>query len=495
MELATVICQVPPVHQNFAAVLGTKSLTNYISILAVLASGKGYLPIHPGLPVNRAVDMLARSGSSILIADAESRNYLHQLVPTLPSGVTIVLPNTDEIESTIDVNDSVTMIHANRITEAGEEMDSSRTWKGKYAYLLFTSGTTGVPKAVPVTHGNLIKYIRFVSHQYNISHLDRFSQISELTFDLSAHDMFVCWSNGGCLVPSGSRSLLNVVSFLNEERITVFLSVPSIITLLERLKALRTGSLPLLRLSLFCGEAFSGRLAARWQMAAPNSIIENLYGPTEATIAISRYPWRGTNPTDESHREPLPLGRVFDDHEILIIDEDGTFNVPGKRGELLLSGPQVTEGYLDDQKTTEAQYITVEGRRWYRTGDIVSKDHEGLLRFHGRHDEQVKVRGYRIELQEVEGAIKELAGTELAYVIPWPVVHGNAHGLVGVVSGKCSANERDILLACRQVLPEYMIPTRILFLESIPLNENGKIDRRAIALMVSDMIGKWASRS
>lgn len=493
-KLASTILDAEPNAQPFAVVLGNKSITHYIGILAVLASGKGYLPINPELPVERALEMITMSRANVLIVDSESTGFLQQLIPHFRDEVTIILPDKEEWETAIDSRYISRLITASQINDN----DNNRHFvlgSEQYAYLLFTSGTTGIPKGVPVKHENLTQYIRFITRQYDLNEMDRFSQISETTFDLSAHDMFACWTNGACLIPSRGTTMMNLVSFLNEESITAWLSVPSVITLLTRLNLLNANSLPLLRISLFCGEALSAKLADVWQSAAPNSLVENLYGPTEATIAISRYRWNNKSNAESNHGM-LPIGRIFEGHKALIdLDDGGASNILSGRGELLVSGPQVTEGYLRDSEATQASFVEIDGVRWYKTGDIVSKDDSDLLLFHGRRDTQIKVRGYRIELQEVETVIRNVAGTELAYVVPWPIVNGNAQSLVGVISGGLSLEESDVLLQCRKRLPVYMIPRRIIFIEDIPLNQNGKVDRRAINSMVSELLGDYSTCS
>ena len=159
------------------------------------------------------------------------------------------------------------------------------------AYLLFTSGSTGEPKGVAVTNANLCAYLDFVCPTYGYGPDDRHSQTFELTFDLSVHDMMCAWTTGGALAPIAGSDLLSSARIVNREQITCWFSVPALGLMMQRSRALESEPLRSLRVSLFCGEPLPASLAAQWQRAAPNSIVDNLYGPTEATIAFTRYRW------------------------------------------------------------------------------------------------------------------------------------------------------------------------------------------------------------
>lgn len=225
---------------------------------------------------------------------------------------------------------------------------------------------------------------------------------------------------------------------------------------------LRPNAFPSLRLSLFCGEALPKRLAEQWRRAAPNSIIENLYGPTEATIALTAY----RLPTDLSDLpEIIPIGWPFPDHNLFIHNE-----------ELLLSGPQVADGYWRDPARTTERFIAFEGRRAYATGDKVALSEHGYV-YLGRLDRQVKIAGHRVELQEVETVLRRVAGCDMAAVLADE--QDGLLRLVAVITEESRPSEA-IALDCRKYLPAYMVPARFVRLRDWPLNSNGKADYRAL---------------
>jgi len=341
--------------------------------------------------------------------------------------------------------------------------------------LLFTSGSTGQPKGVGVTQANVAAYLSYVVDAFGYSPDDRCSQMFDLTFDLSVHDLFVTWMAGACLCVPSKRATVAPVKFLRDQRITTWFSVPATAMVMGRMRMLAPGAYPDLRLSLFCGEALPTAVAAKWAAAAPNSAVHNLYGPTEATIAITSYELTPTSPTSGL----VPIGKPFTDHEIAVIDADGDHVVDGERGELCLAGPQVTPGYWDQPDRTEASFVRLpdSDSRWYRTGDLVDWSEPDGLRFHGRVDDQVQIIGYRVELVEVDGAVRAALGTDLAVTLAHPAGPA-AEALFAFASraDECTS-ESSALARCREQLPPYMVPKRVFFIDQMPLNSNGKIDR------------------
>lgn len=246
---------------------------------------------------------------------------------------------------------------------------------------------------------------------------------------------------------------------------------------------LKPHAFPSLRLSFFCGEAFSQELAQLWQAAAPNSAIHNLYGPTEATIAITEYMWDSAHSPEQCRHGIVPIGTIFPGHEFKIVDSAYAELPPGHSGQLLLSGPQITPGYLNDPERTAVSFIPLgEGasqRIWYATGDLAQSDAEGCIYYLGRIDDQIQILGYRAELQEIDSVLRSAAQTAMAVAVPWPAEGSQVQGIIGFVSGS-SLTSSEIILRCKSKLPDYMVPREIRVVSTLPLNSNGKVDRKAL---------------
>jgi amino acid adenylation domain-containing protein len=351
------------------------------------------------------------------------------------------------------------------------------------AYLLFTSGSTGQPKGVPISHSHVCAYVQYTCDRYAVNEDDRFSQEFDQTFDLSVHDMFVCWERGACLYCVPERAVMAPAKFIRDNALTMWFSVPSVVGALTKLRLLQPNSLPSLRFSLFCGEPLPSPYAQAWSEAASNSILENLYGPTEATIAISNYRWDGRQSQQECLNGIVPIGKVFQGQKARIVDENRQPLTPGAVGELCLSGSQVTTGYWNNPEKTRDQFIHMPGAEdalWYRTGDLAKQDENGCLFYVGRIDHQVKIRGHRVELQEIEEVVRKACGSSQVVSVPWPVRNGSGDGVVAFVSGLESLDYGHIAAYCSGVLPEYMVPKKIYLIAEMPLNVNGKIDRQKL---------------
>jgi amino acid adenylation domain-containing protein len=408
---------------------------------------------------------------------------LPKLLAGITSVLTVILPEVSELGNLAADFPQHRFIPSgypsgNLDFPARREMDPTAP-----AYLLFTSGSTGEPKGVAISHSNVRSYVDFICDRYEVSEQDRFSQVFDLTFDLSVHDMFVCWERGACLFAVPDTSVMAPAKFIRDHQLTCWFSVPSTVGFLMKLKLLSPGSFPSLRLSLFCGEPLPSSYARAWQEAAPNSILENLYGPTESTIAISHYRWNGKTSPDQCLSGIVPIGLIFPEQRCRIVNSNGAAVSYGEIGELCLSGPQVASGYLDDPAKTSERFLRLPDAgeaTWYRTGDMAKQDESGCLYYLGRTDQQVKIRGHRVELQEVEAALRKACGTELVVAIPRQSQEGGADAIIAFASGVEGFDEARVLAACAEMLPAYMVPRNVILREEFPLNFNGKIDRRIL---------------
>lgn len=472
------------------AILGARSLSAFAGILGALFARSTYVPLNPRHPRERLLLALEASEADALVVDGAATELARHLLAEIPHRRLLVL-----MPEAAAVPDWATDLPQHRFL-CRRDLDR-RGGLGAImaaspddgAYLLFTSGSTGAPKGVLVRHRNVMAYLRGAAGRYMPQPSDRFTQLFDLTFDLSVHDMFLCWSTGAALYCPPASARMAPREFVRRHALTFWFSVPSTAASMLRLRMLRPGDFPSLRWSLFCGEALPRRLAQAWAEAAPNSAVENLYGPTEATIAITAY----RLPADPAARARLPdivpIGAPLPGQQAIVLGPDGGPAAVGEAGELCLGGSQVTDGYLGRPDLTAERFAPPaaalpDGVRWYRTGDRARLDPEHGLLFLGRMDRQVKIAGHRVELQEVEAALRRVAGCDSAAAIAWPLdADGLAHGIVAFLpeeSHPCDA----ILEACRRILPPYMIPSRIRLVADWPVNDSGKTDYNRLRQMV-----------
>ena len=473
------------------ALLAYRSPAAYIGVLGILGAGKGYVPLNPNFPALRTRTMLELSGCGTVVAGPEARDALDELLTDSGVALNVICVDFDGTDEDLKQRHSRHRFIIPKSTEAGIDRDIvGAITPQSTAYLLFTSGSTGVPKGVPVSHSNVAAYLNYVNGRYEITPDDRFSQTFDMTFDLSVHDMFVCWSNGACLVSIPHTAVMVPAKIIREKKLTVWFSVPSVVMFMQRLRAILPGLFPSLRISLFCGEPLVASWADAWQQAAPNSIVENLYGPTEATIAISHYKWNPVKDQNRCVNDVVPIGTIFTPQKLLIAGPDGTQCTQGTPGELWLSGSQVTNGYLNNPEQTMRQFVTVQSvpGTWYRTGDLVCEGSDGVLQYLGRLDHQVQICGHRVEMQEIDHAVRTVSGNNSAIAVPWPLEGGRANAVYAFVCGPKDTNTAAIIAGCEKILPGYMVPKTVFILDTMPLNANGKIDRSGLAKKVGELL-------
>ena len=353
------------------------------------------------------------------------------------------------------------------------------------AYIIFTSGTTGVPKGVMVSVASARHYAASIARTLELRAGDRALETCELSFDFSVHNMYATWEAGAALYLLPATQVMNAVKFARANALTVWNSVPSLAGMLAQLKTLAPGSLPSLRLTVFGGEQLPESTIQTWHSAAPHSAIVNLYGPTEATVfcMIQREPFVVTE-----GRGVVAIGQVLPGCTAAVVDDAGQALPDGQPGELAIGGVQLALGYLDAPELTAQRFPQHGGTRWYRTGDLAVCDAQGVFHCLGRIDNQVKIMGYRVELEEIEAHLRSASGVELVAAVAWPVANGIAKGSVGFVgvSASQSVDQAAVITRMKQSLPAYMVPNRIIALEAMPLNTSGKVDRRALLAQLQD---------
>jgi amino acid adenylation domain-containing protein len=473
---------------RLGAVLAARSEVAYRGVVGTLLSGAGYVPLNPKFPAERNAHMLAVSGCRSVIVGSECMHLLGNILQRIDRPLAVICPELESCDSLALAHPQHVFVDKARLASADPVTEPPATDPNEIAYLLFTSGSTGAPKGVMVSHRNVLAFLNVVWNRYAIREEDRFSQTFDLTFDLSAFDLFACWGRGASLhvVPAG---MVAPDDFVRTHELTIWFSVPSLGMMLRDLGRLVPGAFPTLRVSLFCGERLPATVAAAWQSAAAHSIVENLYGPTEATIACTLYRWDSEAATQVSDGT-VPIGTPFPGHVVAIVDAQRELAPRGERGELCIKGPQVSHGYWQDPAKTNDRFTAMRwyagpDNRWYRTGDVAYVNQHGNLIHCGRDDEQIKLRGYRIELGEIEHAIRRVADTSFAVVLPYPSNEDGPTGLTAIVSAT-KRSEDDILGEVATILPEYMVPSRVMFLTELPLNANGKIDRKLLLQRLRD---------
>ncbi len=431
------------------AVLADKSPTAYVGILAALYAGAAVVPLNPRFPARLTRHMLTTAGVGTVVADPVGRAALAETELDLP-----VLGES----------------------AAGKALDAPVAVRpSDIAYILFTSGSTGRPKGVPLTHGATARYFELLDQRYDFGPGDVFSQNVGLNFDCAVFELFCAWGDGAAVhvVPAGAHR--DLPAFLAERRMTVWFSVPSNISFIRRMGHLTPGALPTLRWSFFAGEALLCEDAAAWQAAAPGSRVENLYGPTELTVTITGHRWAPGVSESRAVNGVVPIGPVHPGHEHLLLDGERESET---EGELCISGPQMTAGYLDPEDD-EGRFLERHGRRWYRTGDRVRRLADGELLYLGRLDAQVQIQGHRVELAEVDHAVRQCAGVQNAAAVTRPAPGGGLELVIYYTGDRVPPATLRRQLSAH--LPEGMMPKVFRHVTEFPLNANRKIDRKRLA--------------
>jgi amino acid adenylation domain-containing protein len=456
-------------------VLCERSVEMVVAILAILKAGAAYLPLDASYPAERLSFMLADSGAAMLLTQ-------HHLLARLP-------PHQSQ---PLCLDDESHLIAA----QSGENLVREVSAE-QLAYLIYTSGSSGRPKAVMVTQGNLL-HSTMARHAYYQSPCSSFLLLSSIGFDSSVAGLFWTLTGGAKLVVPGEgvqRDGMMLVRLIEEQEVTHVLSLPSLYEVM--LEVAQEEQMRTLREVIVAGEVCQPGLVERHRAMVSEAGMDNEYGPTEATVWSSVYQcWAGSEAVGAPETEQIarageqaravPIGSPVANVQMYILDEDMRMVAQGVRGEIYIGGGGITRGYLGRAELTAERYLPdqygkVAGGRLYRTGDLGRYESGGAVQFLGRRDEQVKIRGYRIELGEVEASLRGHEKVREAVVI----VREDEVGLkrlVGyvVVGGQPALQTSEIRDYLREKLPEQMIPSAFVVLEEMPLLGNGKVDRRAL---------------
>jgi amino acid adenylation domain-containing protein len=472
---------------SLSAIFAHRSLAAFEGVLGALLAGNGYVPLNRTFPSERTQAMFERSNSRSIVVDLQSLPQLAPLLDRASSPVLVILPEL-AVVSSLRARWPHHIFFGNLDLKAASDWQPPATNRDSIAYLLFTSGSTGVPKGVMVAARNVTAFVEYMVERYQVTEQDRFSQMFDMTFDLSAFDMFVCWERGACLCCPSQKALISPATFIRDRELTVWFSVPSTIAFMKRLGLLKQGRFPTLRLSLFCGEPLPVSAVSAWSEAAPNSVVENLYGPTELTIACTLYQWDPVKSPRESELGIVPIGYAYPGMNVLVADAQLAEVEPGQEGELLMNGPQMSLGYWKDADRTAAAFVIPPGKKdvYYRTGDRVRRHlNDGPLTHLGRIDFQVKVLGHRVELGEIEARVRDASGVDGVVAVGWPKNESGFGGIEVFLEGGCIDQDR-LRTEVAAGVPDYMVPKRFHFLDKLPRNANGKYDRVAMLKLLED---------
>lgn len=431
-------------------------IINYASILAVNLYGAAYVPLNCNHPVSKNKTIVEQCNLSLILTSTENDDL------KLIAGEREVLTVFDSSASIeMDVND---------IIEILERRANHQT----ISYILFTSGSTGNPKGVPVSHSNLNCFFDYFLSNYDFNSSDKFLQVYELTFDVSIFSFFMPLLVGACccVLPTDGIKSFNIINQIKEHKISVLSMVPTTLNYFE--KYMNEISLPSLRYCFFSGDALYHHLTVKWSSCITNAQIHNFYGPTETTIVCTRYEWNELQSEKESVNDIVPLGKPFSGMEFIIIDDE--FNL-AEKGELCFSGTQVISEYLNGINAD--CFFHYQNKIYYKTGDVVSINSLGNLVFYGRTDSQVKINGYRTELKEIEFAIGKLINKK---TIVMCIRDGEkSNSLIAFVETG-ELNEVEIKEKLISVLPDFMIPRQFVAVSQFPFNDNGKVDKNKLLL-------------
>ncbi|HJT58905.1 MAG TPA: AMP-binding protein, partial [Ktedonobacteraceae bacterium] len=355
------------------------------------------------------------------------------------------------------------------------------------AYILYTSGSTGTPKGVMISHRNALTFVNWAARCAKLTADDRVSNHAPLHFDLSIFDIFATCQAGATiiLVPEGSATFpVQLTRLIEQQRITVWYSVPSVLTLLVLYGNLAASDLSCLRTIIFAGEVFPVKYLRRLVTLLPQARYLNWYGPTETNVCTSY-----EVPLLEPDRtNPIPIGKACANTQVFAINDAGEkVTEPGKAGELYVRGPSLMQGYWGQAEKTEKVLVRNPFQPHfpelvYKTGDIVTLDAAGNYVYLGRRDGMIKTRGYRVELGEIEAvlyghpAIQEVA----VFSVPDEVLGNRLRAVISPSEGSVLTRE-EILTFCSRQLPHYMIPDLVEFRDALPKTSTGKTDRVGLA--------------
>lgn len=428
-------------------------LDTYASIFALWMEGKAYVPLHPNQPLERNLNIIEQVGLSNVL---------------------------DSAEQSVFENQSIHVMHTNQYVYTDDYLDDCvETSDEELAYILFTSGSTGVPKGVQITRGNVSAFMDSLwKTGIEITADDRCLQVFDLTFDVSVQSYLVALTRGACVytVPYGQVKYIYAASLIQEHKITFGAMAPSMLTYLR--PYFDEFDATSMKTTILTAEACPVDLMEEWYKCAKNTEIYDFYGPTEATIYCTYYKLtRGGE--NLSQNGIISIGIPMENVQAIIIRENGELVEGQEKGELCVAGEQVTPGYWMNEEKNISSFFEKDGVRYYHTGDLCYWDETGNILYCGRIDQQAKIQGFRVELGEIEFHARAFYNKEYRVVA---IAFDNVQGLteIALFVESCELDTAKLLEYLRGKMPHYMIPSRIIYLPQFPLNKSEKIDRNQL---------------
>lgn len=440
-----------------------KCIAALASIFGILRAGAAYVPADVSAPAERNAYIFNDCAVKALIVDGRCADALqHDLGAAGWTRQPFPIGDTEPENFTILVRDDAPSHASDTVRDL--------------AYILYTSGSTGRPKGVMHSHATALAFVDWCTEEFGPKASDRFSSHAPFHFDLSILDIYVPIKHGASVVLIASepgKQPGTLADIISQRGITIWYSTPSILRMLLEYGRLNEHDFSALRVVIFAGEVFPIKHLRALMALWPQPLYYNLYGPTETNVCTC-YKTPTVIPDGMS---ALPIGRKCSGDDTQVVTENGRTAPPGEEGELVVAGGSVMLGYWNLPQRNAEAFLEIDGRRWYRTGDIVRQDATGDYIFLGRRDRMVKRRGYRVELGEIEAALHRHESVPEAAVIATT----NSEGEVQIHAFLTSSEDRPpstikLKQFCAQNLPLYMVPDRFTVLEDLPKTSTDKID-------------------
>lgn len=453
-----------------------------MALMGILKADAIYVPVDAKAPAERLIKVITDSRPSAVICE-------ERLLPVL-SRVKGIMPDLRMVlvfGAKSDAGDGTDMapIYWQEVPAVTTEPPRYQNIDTDAAYLLYTSGSTGSPKGVTISHLNVMNYIEWAVECFEIKPRDRILGTAPFHFDMSTFDIFATLKAGATLCIAPDRNLLfpgKLLEMIETEGVTIWKGVSSLLMYLSSTGTIKPDRIPSLERVLFGGEVLPTRHLMNWMSTYPGKRFYNVYGPTEATGISTYYP---VEKMPASIDEAVPIGKACANTEVFVLTDEDRLAKVGETGELCIRGSGLSAGYWDDEEKTARAFVPnplgcTRHDRIYRTGDLAKMREDGVLEYLGRKDFQVKFMGYRIEMYEVEKAILALENIQQAAVLLCNASQSELSELVAFIEGPVTADADTILQGLGRSLPSYMVPKQIIPLERIPLNDRGKTDRAAL---------------